>query len=99
MVSARLPQGLLVNGIFEASDMRGSITPFNYIVKRTFLRPREVIQFLQECQTRSPSDATYISKDIIWNAEERYSSWKVEDLKQEYRRVFPHFGDLLKALR
>ena len=79
--------------------MRGSIAPFNYIVKCTFLRPREVIQFLQECQKRSQPDATEISKDTIREAEERYSSWKVDDLKQEYRRVFPRFGELIEALR
>ena len=79
--------------------MRGSISPFNYIVKRTFLRPREVIQFLQECQKRSAAGATEISKDIIREAEERYSSWKVDDLKQEFQRVFPKFSALLEALR
>jgi hypothetical protein len=55
---------------------------FTILSKRTFLRPREVIQFLQECQKRSPLDATEISKDTIRDAEERYSSWKVDDLKE-----------------
>ena len=99
MVNARLPKNILIDEIFEEGDMRGSIAPFNYIVKRTFLRPREVIQFLQECQKRSAADATEILKDTIREAEERYSSWKVDDLKQEYRRLFPRFDDLLEALR
>jgi hypothetical protein len=99
MINARLPPGISIGDIFEEGDMRGSIAPFNYIVKRTFLRPREVIQFLQECQKRSAIDTSEISKDTIREAEERYSSWKVEDLKQEYRRVFPRFGDLVEALR
>ncbi len=99
MITARLPEGISIDEIFEDGDMRGSISPFNYIVKRTFLRPREVIQFLQECQKRSASDATEISKDTIREAEERYSSWKVDDLKQEFRRVFPQFSALLEALR
>lgn len=99
MVNARLPQDVSVDELFEPGDMRGSISPFNYIVKRTFLRPREVIQFLQECQKRSSQDAADISKDTVREAEERYSGWKVDDLKQEYRRVFPPFGNLLEALR
>lgn len=99
MINARLPDGISVDEIFEEGDMRGSIAPFNYIVKRTFLRPREVIQFLQECQKRSAYDAIEISKDTIREAEERYSSWKVDDIKQEYRRLFPQFDDLLEALR
>jgi hypothetical protein len=99
MINARLPEEITIDEIFEEGDMRGSIAPFNYIVKRTFLRPREVIQFLQECQKRSAPDATEISKDTIREAEERYSSWKVDDVKQEYRRLFPEFDNLIEALR
>ncbi|MCF8003710.1 MAG: hypothetical protein K9L32_05800 [Chromatiaceae bacterium] len=99
MINARLPDDVTVDEIFEDGDMRGGISPFNYIVKRTFLRPREVIQFLQECQKRSGWGRTDISKDTIREAEERYSGWKVDDLKQEYRRLFPEFGTLLEALR
>ncbi|HBR5017511.1 P-loop ATPase, Sll1717 family [Klebsiella pneumoniae] len=99
MVNARLPKNTNIDEIFEVGEMRGSISPFNYLVKRTFLRPREVIQFLQECQKRSVSDAVEIKKDIIRIAEERYSAWKVEDLKQEYKRLYPHFGELLESLR
>lgn len=99
MVNERLPDDVSIDEIFEEGDMRGGTSPFNYIVKRTFLRPREVIQFLQECQKRTAAGETEISKDTIREAEERYSGWKVDDLKQEYRRLFPSFGDLLEALR
>ncbi|BAZ93876.1 uncharacterized protein FOKN1_1480 [Thiohalobacter thiocyanaticus] len=99
LVNARLPDGLTVDDIFEEGDMRGSIAPFNYLVKRTFLRPREIIQFLQLCQKRTPAGETEIAKDTIRDAEELYSAWKVDDLKQEYRRVFSDFDDLLEALR
>lgn len=99
MVNARLPNNINIDEVFEDGEMRGSISPFNYLVKRTFLRPREVIQFLQECQKRSASDAIEIKKDVIRMAEERYSAWKVEDLKQEYRRLYPHFAELLESLR
>jgi len=99
MISARLPEGVSIDDVFEEGDMRGNIAPFNYLVKRTFLRPREVIQFLQECQKRSPAGALEITKDVIREAEERYSNWKVDDLKQEYRRVFPQIDELIEALR
>lgn len=99
MVNERLPQGVTVDDLFEPGEMRGSIQPFNYIVKRTFLRPREVIQFLQECIRRAGSAATLITKEQVREAEEKYSSWKVEDLKQEYRRLYPDFDDILESLR
>lgn len=99
MVNRRLPEGLDVDDIFEAGDMRGSIPPFNYIVKRTFLRPREVLQFLDEAQRKAAPTATEISKDDIRAAEEKYSKWKVDDLRQEFDKAFPDFGRLLECLR
>ena len=99
MINERLPNGIEADHLFEDGEMRGSILPFNYIVKRTFLRPREVLQYLQECIHRAGGDAREITKDQVREAEARYSSWKVEDLKQEYRRVHPEFEDLLESLR
>jgi len=99
MINQRLPENVAVDDLFEAGEMRGSIAPFNYIVKRTFLRPREVIQFLQECIRRAGPGAAEITKEAIRLAEEKYSVWKVEDVKQEYRRLHPEFDDLVESLR
>jgi hypothetical protein len=99
MIEERLPENVTVDDLFEAGEMRGSILPFNYIVKRTFLRPREVIQFLQECIRRAGDASVEISKDVIREAEDKYSVWKVEDVKQEYRRLHPAFEELIEALR
>jgi hypothetical protein len=99
MVTERLPGGVIADELFEPGEMRGSIQPFNYIVKRTFLRPREVLQFLQECIRRAGSTASVITKEQVREAEDKYSSWKVEDLKQEYRRLYPDFDAILESLR
>lgn len=99
MITRRLPGGLTVDELFEGGEMRGSIAPFNYVVKRTFLRPREVLQFTALCIRVAGRMATEVSKDDIRRAEERYSTWKVEDLKQEYSKVVPHFEELLECLR
>jgi hypothetical protein len=99
MVQERLPEQVSVAELFEPGEMRGSIAPFNYIAKRTFLRPREILQFLDECIRRAGQNATEITKDNVREAEEKYSSWKVEDLKQEYRRLYPDFEDIVETLR
>ncbi|MBN9529811.1 MAG: hypothetical protein J0H82_26625 [Alphaproteobacteria bacterium] len=99
MVQERLPEQVSVSELFEPGEMRGSIAPFNYIAKRTFLRPREILQFLDECIRRAGQNATEITKDNVREAEEKYSSWKVEDLKQEYRRLYPDFEDIVEILR
>jgi hypothetical protein len=99
MIDERLPPDVKVDDLFEPGEMRGSILPFDYIVKQTFLRPREVIQFLKECIHRAGRESIEIEKDNVREAEERYSYWKVEDIKQEYRRLYPEFENILEALR
>jgi hypothetical protein len=99
MLQRRLPPDVAVDELFEPGDMRGSISPFNYIVKRTFLRPREVLQFVSECIRQAGTQAVQVTKDSIRAAEERYSGWKVSDLKQEYAKVFPKYDALLECLR
>ena len=99
MLQRRLPERVAVDALFEPGDMRGSISPFQYIVRRTFFRPREVLQFVDECLSQTDPGATAITKDAIRLAEERYSRWKVSDLKQEYQKILPDFEALLEALR
>lgn len=99
MTGRRLPAGLTVDELFESGDMRGKTSPFSYIVRRTFLRPREVLQFLDECQRMASPGATEITKRVVKSAEQRYSKWKVEDLRQEFDKVFPDFGRLLESFR
>ena len=82
MIDRRLPDRVKVDELFEPGEMRGSVAPFDYIVRRTFLRPREVLQFLDECLRKAPRDGTEITKDNVRAAEERYSSWKVADLNR-----------------
>jgi hypothetical protein len=99
MIEARLPKGETMESIVEEGMMRQSTVPFDYIVQRTFLRPREVIQYLTEAKRRGDPDGTFISKDNIKDAEATYSRWKVEDLKQEYRKAIPELPLLLETLR
>jgi hypothetical protein len=99
MLTRRLPKDVTADELFEQGEMRGGITPFNYIVKRTFLRPREVIQFTSVCIQQAGKRATFVGKDQVRAAEERYSTWKVDDLKQEYRKAIPEFELILECLR
>lgn len=99
MIAARLPKGVTVAEILDPEKMRQSTAPFAYVVQRTFLRPREVIQYLTEAKDRSDSEASYISKDSIKGAELTYSRWKVDDLKQEFSKAVPDFADCLETLR
>lgn len=98
MVNARLPEDVMVDDLF-AGGMRGDGSPFNHIVSRTFMRPREVLQFLGEALKDSTKTGVSISGDSIRSAEDRYSTWKIDDLKQEYSKSDSNLPSLLECLR
>src|SRR5699024_2401718 len=99
LLSKRLPEGIEVDDLFEEGLMRGSVKPFDHILKRTFLRPREVLQFVNLCISTSDPNDFEISKENVREAENRFSSWKVDDLKQEYAKSEPSLPALVEALR
>jgi len=69
------------------------------MVRRTFLRPREILQYLNEGLQQAGPDAPFISKDHIRSAEPRYSRWKLDDLKQEFAKSSPQLAPALECLR
>jgi anti-anti-sigma factor len=99
LVTRRLPPGVTPDALFSVEQMPGTETPpFAYLVERTFLRPREVLQFLSECIQRAGPDSPRISVDDIAEAEAQFSRWKLDDLKQEYAKSLPALAPLLDAL-
>lgn len=72
---------------------------YNYILDRTQLRPREMLQFVKSCV-----DAVYAGKKIIeyqdiTRAESVYSEQKVRDLASEYRFRYPNLLDIFELFR
>jgi len=92
MIDKRLPGDMTVLDIVAEPRLE-------YMLERTFMRPREVIQFFGECFRVAPRSATELTLPDIIKAEEQYSRWKVADLRQEFARSFPDFGDLVECLR
>ncbi|SIS10691.1 hypothetical protein SAMN05880568_2809 [Microbacterium sp. RURRCA19A] len=99
MIGRRLPAGVHLDDLFERGSMGDAPSAFAYVIRRTFLRPREVIQFIDECVRVSDASSHTISKSAVRRAEVRFSKWKLDDLKQEFRRVYPQMIDQLESLR
>ncbi|GAA1626632.1 P-loop ATPase, Sll1717 family [Actinoplanes couchii] len=101
MLESRL-DSITLNSIFETStDIHKGRIPkgsFNYLVSRTFMRPRDLLQFLNAVRSENP-DATNITSRIVEKAETRYSRDKVDDLRQEYRRGAPWIDVAIESLR
>lgn len=101
MVLSRIPLDD-VDTLFDSktSQRKGRIpkASFNYLVSRTFMRPRDLIQFLIEIQKTAPS-AVSISKKTVEATEKTYSRDKVDDVRNEYRKAAPWVDDALDALK
>lgn len=79
--------------------MRGSQSKWNHILARTFLRPRDVIRFLNsalaEAKRRSDELLVFTNKDIVASRED-YSSYLKKELDDEIR---PHWAQWDEALQ
>lgn len=80
----------IFNGQLENNDL------LSYMISRTLLRPRELIQFCNESlDIAKRSKNNKILADNVLEAEERFSKWKVSDLVAEYSTNYPFLNDLI----
>ncbi|MGP1375427.1 MAG: P-loop ATPase, Sll1717 family [Almyronema sp.] len=69
-----------------------------YIISRTQLRPRELLQFCKLC-LENHSNGSKVTETSIIAAEEFYSEQKIKDLAAEYRFQYPYLLDLFEVFR
>jgi hypothetical protein len=96
---ARLSPNVSWDDIAEEGLMRGSQTKWNHILARTFLRPRDVIRFLNTTLARAKERADdplrFTNEDIV-NSREDYSSYLKQELDDE---ICPHWSQWEEALQ
>ncbi|KRD12495.1 ATPase [Flavobacterium sp. Root901] len=96
--------------IFENREMRQRAKPLNYIIKRTMMRPRDLIAFLNQIissmrdkQEDPFSDTEYTSEVIdsecIYEAEPGYSDYLKKEIIDEWGVQNPMITDLLNSLQ
>ena len=87
--------------IFVSRLSTSDIDSLDYIIDRTQLRPRELLQFCKLCVEFA--HYSLVSKRIderaIAAAEESYSEQKTRDLAAEYRFQYPYLLDVFEAFR
>lgn len=69
--------------------MVGEEETINYLADRTFLRPRDIILFLNECISLSEGK-TSISLATIKKAEDQYSHKRLQSLATEWQSIYPN---------
>jgi len=72
--------------------------PFlDYLIERTFLRPRDAILFVNECLEKS-MDRHQVTVHIVSEAEAAYSEKRVHSLQEEWGAVYPKISICIEAL-
>ena len=90
--------------LFESEVMRGRQPKFQHIVQRTYLRPRDIIQFVNLCiaeaRTRGAViDGTRISNRDVTQARTAYSNYLRQELSDEIHAHFSDWEDWLEIIR
>jgi len=80
-------QGVTVEDIMPKNQMENG-SALDYVLDRTFERPREAIIFLNECIGRSEENAK-VSADVIRQSEAHYSQQRLISVADEWRREYP----------
>ncbi|RWK29336.1 P-loop NTPase fold protein [Mesorhizobium sp.] len=72
----------------------GRVDPFDYIIERTLMRPRDVIAFVNQC-LRAADGTLEVTATHIRGAEREYSRLRREALEHEWQSAFPTLKQLL----
>lgn len=72
--------------------------PFRYIIHRTFHRPRDIIQFCIKVKNEA-YNSNKLDFTTIRAAEKEYSSWLIDELKNEISPIIPQTDTLFTFLR
>lgn len=86
-----------IDDILPASNKK-QVSGFDYIIERTFLRPRDVIDFFNKC-IKNADGKTKIGRDIIRKAEDEYSHERLKALNDEWIENYGNIHCLYKFLK
>lgn len=107
---AKQPEIVRIEDLFDKAQMRQQRAPFDHIMLRTMLRPRDFIKMFLLIKSdmlnrrdnpfeQEPVNENRLECDAIYNSEPAYSEWLVEELKDEWGTQFPRILDLFSAIQ
>lgn len=98
-LNAKLSPGTTWDAVASPELMRGSQSKWNHVLSRTFLRPRDVIRFLNaaldKAKRRADEPLLFSNEDIV-AARELYSRYLKDELDDE---ILPHWRNWEEALQ
>lgn len=94
------------NRIFDAGTISKNKLKWNFVIDRTFLRPRDVIKFmnlaLEQAKLRlvkNPEGKDAITNEDMHAIRNKYSTYLFEELKDEMSGKYPEYNAYLEILR
>ncbi len=90
-------ENVILENILPGNQMNRR-TMVDYLIERTFLRPREAIMFVNECIAQADGTSK-ITKQVILQAEGVYSPGRLDALFDEWGREYPNLRLYLEPLR
>ncbi len=86
--------------ITTKDKIRGNVKPFSWLLARTFLRPRDVIEFTK-CLQRvcRKQQLSIANRQAFIAAETEYSDWFRDELVDEVSALVPDIESVLEAIR
>lgn len=84
--------------IFPTAKKGRDQSSADFILERTLYRPRDVLQFINEC-FKAAYGRDCVSWRSIYAAEAQYSEKRLKSLKEEWGEIYPSFDDTVEILR
>ncbi|RGE47102.1 hypothetical protein DZC30_01555 [Comamonas testosteroni] len=99
-----------VDDLFDKEQMRQQRAPFDHMLLRTMVRPRDFIKFFEliKQDMKDRKDHPFEPEEVnsekiecqsIYNAEPAYSEWLVEELRDEWLVQHPIINELFTAIQ
>lgn len=86
--------------IFENKPLARKTTKFNYIIKRTLLRPRDIIAFCDLAKKEALKNSqNKITNSDIYSSETNYSEYIYQDFLDEAHKQHPYVEQFFEVLR
>ena len=79
-------ENVFFDDLFE--EKVGAENSFNYMIDRTLMRPRDIIEFVNECIKQSIEES-FVDQRAIKRAEREYSRNRLKALQDEWQHTFP----------
>jgi energy-coupling factor transporter ATP-binding protein EcfA2 len=86
--------------IFSPDEMRQRASIRSYLIKRTMLRPRDLVAFCIKCkEVAETHDHPIVQTSDVYIAEESYSKYMYDELDDEMHKQVPDSRQLMQVIR